>query len=220
MPKGMDNSTLILDAARRLFLEHGYAATSMDVVAQLAGVSKATVYARFESKEQLFAAVIQREGQHQLVALDAPVDSTADSPVDSMADSTVDSTADATADSPVDDVLRAFAHEAAGLLLSPSNVALSRIVASEATRSPEIGRLFYANGPAKLIGRLAEFLAAAMERGELRPSPPGLAAAQFLAVIVGDLQLRLAMGLVSPTPMEQDEVVVAGVEVFLRAYAP
>ena len=55
MPKGMDNSTLILDAARRLFLEHGYAVTSMDVVAQLAGVSKATVYARFESKEQLFA---------------------------------------------------------------------------------------------------------------------------------------------------------------------
>ena len=200
MPKGMDNSTLILDAARRLFLDHGYAATSMDVVAQLAGVSKATVYARFESKEQLFASVIEREGQHRLVALDATVDS----PVDSS----------------VDDVLRAFAREAAGLLLSPSNVALSRTVASEATRSPEIGRLFYANGPAKLIGRLAEFLAAAMERGELRPTPPGLAAAQFLAVIVGDLQLRLAMGLISPTPMEQDEVVVAGVEVFLRAYAP
>ena len=204
MPKGMDNSTLILDAARRLFLEHGYAVTSMDVVAQLAGVSKATVYARFESKEQLFVAVIEREGDHQFVTLDPQIDPPVDSPVES----------------PVDEALRDFAHNAAALLLSPSNVAMSRTVASEATRSPEIGRLFYANGPTKLIARLAEFLASAMERGDLRPAPSALAAAQFLAVIVGDLQLRLAMGLDPPTPIEQAEVVAAGVEVFMRGYAP
>jgi AcrR family transcriptional regulator len=71
MPKGKDNSTLIIDAASRLFLEHGYAATSMDVVAQQAGVSKATVYALFESKDNLFAAMIEREGHKQLVALEA-----------------------------------------------------------------------------------------------------------------------------------------------------
>lgn len=196
MPKGQDNSTLILDAARRLFLEHGYATTSMDVVAQLAGVSKATVYARFESKDKLFAAVIEREGHHQLDAL------TGDAGI------------------PVAAVLRKFATDAATLLLSPSNVAMSRIVASEATRSSEIGRLFYANGPAKLIARLAEYMAAAMKRGELRSAPSQLAAAQFLAMIVADLQLRLAMGLEPPTTRKQREIVAAGVEVFLRGYAP
>lgn len=196
MPKGMDNSTLILDAARRLFLEHGYAATSMDVVAQLAGVSKATVYARFESKDQLFAAMIEREGHQQLVALEV--------------DPNI----------PIEAVLHTFGKDAAALLLSPSNVAMSRIVASEATRSPEIGRLFYANGPAKLIARLAEFLGAAMQQGQLRSAPPELAATQFLAVIVSDLQLRLTMGIEPPTTRKRNVIVAAGVEVFLRGYAP
>ncbi len=196
MPKGSDNSTLILDAARHLFLEHGYMTTSMDVVAQLAGVSKATVYARFESKDRLFAAVIEREGHHQLDAL------------------TIDPLVS------VEAVLRSFGSEVAALLLSPSNVAMTRIVASEATRSPEIGELFYANGPAKLIARLAELIATAMRRGELRPAPAQLAAAQFLAIIVADLQLRLAMGYKPPTKAKQNEIVAAGVEVFLRGYAP
>jgi TetR/AcrR family transcriptional regulator, mexJK operon transcriptional repressor len=196
MPKGKDNSTLIIDAARRLFLEHGYAATSMDVVAQQAGVSKATVYALFESKDNLFAAMIEREGHQQLVTLEA----------DALA--------------PVGTVLREFATNAATLLLSPSNVALSRIVASEANRSPEIGRLFYANGPAKLIGRLGDYMAVAMQRGELRSAPPELAAAQFLAVVVADLQLRLAMGFRPPTVRRRNEIVAAGVDVFLRGYVP
>lgn len=196
MPKGKDNSTLIIDAARRLFLEHGYAATSMDVVASHAGVSKATVYALFESKDNLFAAMIEREGHRQLVTLEA----------DALA--------------PVGTVLREFATNAATLLLSPSNVALSRIVASEANRSPEIGRLFHTNGPAKLIGRLADYMAVAMQRGELRSAPPELAAAQFLAIIVADLQLRLAMGFKPPTVRRRNEIVAAGVEVFLRGYVP
>ncbi len=196
MPKGKDNSTLILNAARRLFLEHGYTTTSMDVVAQHAGVSKATVYALFESKEKLFATMIKQESHHQLVALES---------------NTI---------APVDTVLREFAADAAALLTSRSNVAMSRIVASEATRSPEIGRLFYANGPAKLIARLAVYMAAAMKRGELRTAPPQLAATQFLAIIVADLQLRLTMGLPPPTIRKQNEIVTAGVEVFLRGYSP
>ena len=41
----------ILDAAKSLFLTHGYANTSMDAVATLAGVSKLTVYSHFTDKE-------------------------------------------------------------------------------------------------------------------------------------------------------------------------
>lgn len=194
MPKGMDNATLIIEAARELFLEHGYAATSMDVVAQRAGVSKATVYARFESKERLFADMIEREGERQHLFHEI-------TPGTAIADS-----------------LEGFATAAAALLLSPSNVAMSRIVSSEATRSPEIGQLFYANGPAKLIDRLAAILSAAMERGELRLSPPRLAATQFLAIIVADLQLRLSLGLAPPRPKEQRAIVAAGVQAFLHGH--
>ena len=196
MPKGMDNSTLILDAARDVFLERGYSVTTMDVVAQAAGVSKATVYALFTSKDQLFAAVIEREGEQQTAAIDA------------------------TGGVAVADVLRRFATDAAALLLSPSNTAMSRTVSSEALRYPEVGRLFYANGPDRLIGRLARYLAQAMKQGQLRKADSRLAASQFLAVIVGDLQLRLAMGLPTPSRAEQRNVVKAGVDMFIRAYQP
>lgn len=51
---------VVLGAAESVFLENGYAATSMDRVAEQAGVSKRTVYSNFANKEELFAAVIRR----------------------------------------------------------------------------------------------------------------------------------------------------------------
>lgn len=51
----------IVAAARTLFVERGYLAVSMDEVARTAEVSKRTVYARFENKEALFAAVLEAE---------------------------------------------------------------------------------------------------------------------------------------------------------------
>lgn len=48
----------ILEAARRLFLEHGYVSTGMETVAEVAGVGIKTVYRHFENKEALFLAVV------------------------------------------------------------------------------------------------------------------------------------------------------------------
>ena len=50
----------ILDAARRLFLENGLAGASIDEIARLAQAGKPTIYARFPTKEALFAAVVAR----------------------------------------------------------------------------------------------------------------------------------------------------------------
>jgi len=50
----------ILDAARRVFLERGLAGASMDEIASLARAGKPTIYARFENKEALYAAVVRR----------------------------------------------------------------------------------------------------------------------------------------------------------------
>ena len=49
---------LVLDAATALFMAQGYGAVSMDAIARAAGVSKATLYAHFSSKDQLFATII------------------------------------------------------------------------------------------------------------------------------------------------------------------
>jgi AcrR family transcriptional regulator len=50
--------TRILDAARRVFLERGFAAASIDEIAGVAGAGKPTIYARYPGKEALFAAVM------------------------------------------------------------------------------------------------------------------------------------------------------------------
>lgn len=49
----------IVRAAVKIFLENGYKATSMNRVADEAGVIKATIYSHFKDKEQLFAAIIE-----------------------------------------------------------------------------------------------------------------------------------------------------------------
>src|SRR5215470_2225634 len=48
----------LLNAARDVFLEKGYANATIDEVVGRAGGSKATVYALFENKEGLFAALV------------------------------------------------------------------------------------------------------------------------------------------------------------------
>lgn len=50
----------LLDAAFELFLTQGFAGTSCEAVARLAGAGKASLYARFANKDQLFEAVIRR----------------------------------------------------------------------------------------------------------------------------------------------------------------
>jgi AcrR family transcriptional regulator len=57
---------LVLDAALRLFVEHGYRATSMQAIADAAGVTKPVVYECYPSKEKLFRALIEREEERLL----------------------------------------------------------------------------------------------------------------------------------------------------------
>ena len=57
--KSEAKSEAILKGAMQEFLQHGYAAASMDKIAKAAKVSKATVYSHFEDKESLFNAVMQ-----------------------------------------------------------------------------------------------------------------------------------------------------------------
>jgi AcrR family transcriptional regulator len=68
-------SDKILDAAESLFIEKGFAATSLRSIASLAGVNLAAAHYHFGSKEGLFAAVIHRRmfpiNQIRLDALEA-----------------------------------------------------------------------------------------------------------------------------------------------------
>jgi AcrR family transcriptional regulator len=54
---------LIVDAARKLFLERGYSATTMDAIAEEAGVAVSTVYAVYKNKSTILRAI--REAWHE-----------------------------------------------------------------------------------------------------------------------------------------------------------
>jgi AcrR family transcriptional regulator len=54
---------LIVDAARRMFLERGYSATTMDAIAEEAGVAVSTVYAAYRNKRTVLRAI--REAWHE-----------------------------------------------------------------------------------------------------------------------------------------------------------
>src|ERR1700735_4974236 len=61
----------ILAAPQRTFLASGFGAASMDAIAREAGASKATLYAYFASKEELFGAVVARESERYAQAFSA-----------------------------------------------------------------------------------------------------------------------------------------------------
>lgn len=186
----------ILRAAWKLFKEQGFGSTSMDAIAAEADVSKATLYAYFKSKEDLFARVVAREAEIH--------------------------GGDAGAVVAVPDIGRQLATMAdlfSRLILSEDNVAMYRIIMSEGRNVPELGARFYAAGPAMLIDRLAECLESAMKQGVLRTAEPRLAAAQFIGLILGELQLRMLLRVGKPpSARARSSVVRDGVAVFLRAY--
>src|SRR3569833_423188 len=53
------NRKAILDAARAMFCERGYAGTSMQAIAQVAGIALDTVYASVGKKPALFALLVE-----------------------------------------------------------------------------------------------------------------------------------------------------------------
>jgi AcrR family transcriptional regulator len=62
---------IVLDAAFKLFLRHGYEGTSMEAIAEAAGVTKPVVYTCFPSKEELFKALLAREEERVLAEVAA-----------------------------------------------------------------------------------------------------------------------------------------------------
>ena len=71
----------ILDAACAAFAGEGFDRTTMAAIAERAGTTKPTLYARFGSKERLFEAAVQREYELLIDHLFAAYDSAPDAPI-------------------------------------------------------------------------------------------------------------------------------------------
>ena len=187
----------ILAAAKRTFLAAGFGAVSMDTIAREAGVSKATVYAHFGSKEELFGAVIQRECEQYFDRFSAgELD-----PRDVRASLTI--------------LGRRFLE----LILSPDAIALHRIMVGEVTRFPVLGEVFWRAGPERERVQIEGFLRSAAAAGALTLPDPRFAAEQFVSLVRADVQLRQLLRLAAEPSDRQIEIIVEGaVGTFIRAF--
>jgi TetR/AcrR family transcriptional regulator, mexJK operon transcriptional repressor len=188
----------VLDAATGLFMAQGYGAVSMDAIARAAGVSKATLYAYFSSKDQLFATIIGDACQQNVAG----------------------ATILPGAETDLRTALVDFAGKLLRFLLEDRALAIHRVVMSESLRFPELGRAFYDNGPGMFRRLFGEWLTAQTEAGRLNVPDPILAADQFIGLLRGGLYLRATLGLERPTEAEIDAAVTSAINAFVRAYAP
>ena len=89
------------------------------------------------------------------------------------------------------------------------------------TRFPKVGRAFYQAGPAYSIARISEYLRTKVDDGTLRPVDVECAAMQFLELIqCGQVKPRLFASIDLVTTRSVEEVVEAGVQLFLRGLQP
>ena len=192
----------ILDAARELFLQHGYVGTSMDDVAAHAHVSKQTVYKHFGDKRRMFIDLLTGD----MGGADAAVAALAEA-VPISDDLAVD--------------LRAYARAYLVSVMAPHLMRLRRVVIGEAERFPEIARAWYDSGPARAYALFAGWFATLDRRGLLRVDDPLLAAQQFNWLILA-VPLNEAMaGPASEARFAEADLhryADEGVRVFLAAY--
>ncbi len=74
----------LLETALRLFNQHGYHATGVDLIIAEAGVAKTTLYRHFETKEDLILAALERRDEQARDAMRAFVEQRANGPVERL----------------------------------------------------------------------------------------------------------------------------------------
>lgn len=198
-PKDLAKRQAILEAAKRLFLTHGYASTSMDAVATAAGVSKLTVYSHFTDKETLFCTAVVATCKAQLPELIFELPDGAS----------------------LQQVLLNIGRGFQGLINGEESVKLHRLIMALGSQDPKLCQIFFEAGPMRLLREMEALLQKADELGLLRIEHPGNAAEHFFCLLKGAPNFRLLLGCGEPLDAEGAEAHVQDVvSLFIRAFAP
>lgn len=196
MVAAADRRSHYLDVALRLFTEHGFNGVSVDQVVAEAGGSKATLYRYFSSKRDLFDAII---GDIGAASLPAEVDAELRA---------LD----------LDEGLRQLGQRVAAAALSDRTIVLMRLAIGEAQRFPELGQVLFERGPALSYELFRRLISPRVDAGELDIDDLDIAAEQFIGGIVGHQQMRMALGVSTPTKAEIDARIESAIHAFLATY--
>lgn len=198
-PRGETRRAQILDAATAVFLEHGYAGTTIDLVVARAGASKATIYSFFGGKEGLFSALIDERAERILAGFPDIEVEHVDIPA-ALAD---------------------IARRYMDVAMNPEAIGLYRLILAEGPRFPDLVANFYRVGQDRVTGSLAKALRTWARAGRIRADAPDRLATQFFDLVRGELHLRVVTGLPPEHLAEAVESnIVHGVRTFWRAVGP
>jgi AcrR family transcriptional regulator len=158
----------ILAIAGPMFLAQGFANASMSAIAAELGGSKSTLYNYFASKEDLFAAFVVDAGERRFSVLSG-IGLSGEGARATLSKLGV-----------------AFLE----LLLSPEVLSINRLVIAEALRLPQVGKIFFENGPQRVRGEFERVFGLLAGEGLFAATETGRAASQFRRLCEGDVYER------------------------------
>ncbi|MQR98057.1 TetR/AcrR family transcriptional regulator [Gluconobacter aidae] len=199
-PAGCAKREQILKGAETVFLADGYEGASMSRIAQMAGVSKGTLYNHFDGKASLFSAFFEEQVRCRLAPIEALSRNDGQS---------------------VRVTLVRFAEMTVHLLVSPMALGLYRIIVGEVNKFPHLADTFWRYGFGRTLSNLTEYLTRSVTRGELDIADPGLAAEQFLLMCQVRIIQRRRFGL----PVDDSDAAIATfaaftADSFMKIYEP
>ena len=197
-PKDPAKREAILEAAKELFLTHGFAGTNMDAVASEAGVSKLTVYNHFSDKETLYTAAIAAKCENLM-----PLPMFTVEPGGSVAET-----------------LQSIGEAFLAMIYNEDSLRLMRLINAIGGEDPQMAQLFYEAGPQRTQNAMASFLVRANEMALLKVPDPQHAAELFFGMLQGGCRhIQIMLGCCAIPDVEENRGHVAeAVRVFVHAY--
>ncbi|MBM9593221.1 TetR/AcrR family transcriptional regulator [Roseitranquillus sediminis] len=187
----------VVEGARAVFMRDGFEGASVDEIARVSRVSKATLYSYFADKRAMFFEVARAECHRQADECVKMIGTARSAP----------------------EALRSAGHDLLRFLTSEFGLSVFRICVAESDRFPELGQQFYRSGPAMVRDRLIGYFESAMARGELVIDDVELAADQFAELCKADIFPRILFcGACRPGEAEIGRVVDGAVETFMARY--
>jgi TetR/AcrR family transcriptional repressor of mexJK operon len=154
----------LLNIALDIFLERGFEQATMEEIAIQVGMSKRTVYARYEDKGALFKAAVRRAIERTTMPREA---------------------LEAVATDDLEETLAAIARLRIVNVARPVATKLQRILSAQSYRFPELFNAAFEEGAGPTIRFLTDLFERFSKQGEINVTEPQRAAAAFLSLAVG-----------------------------------
>ncbi|ESQ91221.1 hypothetical protein ABAC460_06565 [Asticcacaulis sp. AC460] len=187
----------ILQVAREVFFEVGYAGASMSTISSRLGGSKATLYAYFSSKEELFGAIVRESCQAMADVFEAHIGT------DDLRQS-----------------LTVVARQMVGMIVSEWGTNIMQLVIEEGRRNPNLPQMFQEAIESNGRRAMRALLTTAHDRGQIAIPDVDEAAVILKSLIFGDLHFKRVLNL-APPPSEAQlhHHIDVAIDVFLTYFA-